>query len=403
MAESKLWTNDFIIIGLVNFLTAINFYLLMVVVSGYAMQKFGSSPGEAGFSASIFIGGALCARLLSGRWITQYGFKKTLYIGAGLSLVMTLLYFAANGFIPLLLIRFLHGAAFGITTTSAGTIVANIIPRDRSGEGIGYYGLSQTIATAIGPFLGIFLYQHGSFDMIFTACTVAAAAGLVAVPILSLDEISVTVTKERAGETKRFRLGNFVEIKVIPISLICMLVFICYSSVVSFLTVYTQTIKLVDAASIFFIVYAAVIILTRPAVGRWFDAKGENSIMYSAIIVLTAGMATLSHTTHSYTLLLAGAFIGFGVGAIQSSTQAISVKITPRHRLGLANSTYFMLCDIGMALGPILAGLVVPYTNYRGMYLGMSLVSLLCLLLYYWLHGKEQRSLQLDRIEFERS
>ena len=125
--------------------------------------------------------------------------------------------------------------------------------------------------------------------------------------------------------------------------------------------------------------------------------------MYSAIIVLTAGMATLSHTTHSYTLLLAGAFIGFGVGAIQSSTQAISVKITPRHRLGLANSTYFMLCDIGMALGPILAGLVVPYTNYRGMYVGMSLVSLLCLLLYYWLHGKEQRSLQLDRIEFERS
>lgn len=239
--------------------------------------------------------------------------------------------------------------------------------------------------------------------MIFTVCTVAAAAGLMAAPVLSLDKISVTVTKEQGGEIQKFKLGNFVEIKVIPISLICMLVFICYSSVVSFLTVYAQTIQLVDVASFFFIVYAGIIILTRPAVGRWFDAKGENSIMYSAIIVLTAGMAILSQTTHSYTLLLAGAFIGFGVGAIQSSTQAISVKITPRHRLGLANSTYFMLCDIGMALGPILAGLAIPYTNFRGMYVGMSLVSLLCLLLYYWLHGKEQRSLQLDRVELERS
>lgn len=386
--NSKLWTKDFVVIFIENFLAALSFYLLMIVMSGYAMSKFDSSPGEAGFSASIFIIGGLIARLFLGRWIGQIGHKKTLCAGVILSLIMTVLYFGVNSIILLLTVRFFHGVGFGITTTATATIVANIIPMGRKGEGISYFGLSQILATAIGPFLGMFISQHGSFSTIFATCVIASAISLVFLPVLSsLNKMDLT--KEQSNKMKGFKFNNFFESRVIPISIIAMSIFICYSSVVSFLEVYSREINLVNAASFFFIVYAAVILVSRPIIGRLFDLKGENAIMYPAILIFTIGMLLFSQTHHGYTLLLAGALIGLGFGAIQSSTQAISVKITPQHRMGLANSTYFAFSDIGMGLGPLVVGFIIPFTGYRGIYMVLAIFAAVCLLLYYLLYGKK--------------
>jgi len=181
----------------------------MVVISEYAMSKFDSSPSEAGLSASIFIIGGLVARLFSGKWIARIGHKKTLYAGVILGLVMTLLYFGIRSIILLLAVRFLHGATFGITTIATGTIVANIIPKERSGEGIGYFGLSQTIATAVGPFIGMFLSRHGSHSIIFAACAIAAAVSLVITLFLYVHELELT--KEQLEEMKGFKFNNFFE------------------------------------------------------------------------------------------------------------------------------------------------------------------------------------------------
>ncbi|MCE5215423.1 MFS transporter [bacterium] len=376
------------LVSLVNFLVALNFYLLMIVVSGYAMERFGASPSEAGLSASIFIIGGLAARLLCGKWIGRVGYKRALYVGVILNLLMTVSYFGANSFVLLLAVRLLHGAAFGITTTTTATIVGSIVPKERSGEGIGYYGLSQILATAVGPFLGIFISQRGSFGMIFAACAVASAISLVVTPLLSI--AGTQLTREQLAEMKGFKLSNLVEARVIPISTVAMLIFLCYSSVVSFLTVYAKQIRLVDAASFFFLVYAVVILISRPFVGRLFDVKGENSIMYSAIAAFAVGMVLFSQAHHGYTLLMAGGLIGLGFGAIQSSTQAISVKMTPRHRMGLANSTYYTLSDVGMGVGPLMVGFVVPFAGYRGMYMVVAGVAAACLLLYYMLHGRKE-------------
>jgi MFS family permease len=167
MRKPKLWTKDFFIITFVQLFFALNFYLLMIIISVFATDKFDSSPSVAGLAASIFVIGSLFARFLTGRWIERIGRKKTLYGGLLLGVVMTLLYFVANNIFSLLVIRLLHGASFGIITTTAAIIVASIIPIERRGEGIGYFALSVTLATAIGPFLGMFLSQHGNYDVIF--------------------------------------------------------------------------------------------------------------------------------------------------------------------------------------------------------------------------------------------
>lgn len=387
MNQSKLWTKDFLILAFVNFFVALNFYLLMVVMSVFAMDRFGSSPSQAGLAASIYVIGALFARLFSGNWIERIGRRKLLFIGLILALMMSLSYFKMTNVSSLLTIRFLHGVAFGLSGTALATIVTSIIPMERRGEGIGYYMLSVTLATALGPFLGMFLSQYGSFNLIFMACSIFATLSLLVSFFLNIPEIQLT--QEYLEEIKGFRWSNFFEIKAVPISIVCAVIYLVYSSLTSFLTAYSKEINLTETASFFFIVFAIAILLSRPFTGRLFDSKGENTTMYPAILVFMLGMFLLSQAHEGYTLLFAGALIGLGFGVVQASGQAISVKVTPSHRIGLANSTFYMFLDFGSGIGPVILGLIIPFTGYRGMYLFMGILMFFCLFLYYLLHGSK--------------
>lgn len=396
MNKTKLWSKNFIIVTLTNFFIALNYYLLMVVMVSYSMKTFAASPSEAGLASSIFIIGSLVARLFAGSLIERVGRRKMLIMGTFLSLAMTLLYFVVNNMWFLYIIRFFHGTAYGIAATATGTIVANIIPKHRQGEGIGYYMLSMTLATAIGPFLGIFFIKHGSFRVIFIACTISAILSIANAFILSTSEIKLT--NEQIEAMKEFKWGNFFESKAIPISIVCGIIYFGYSSILCFLSSYSKEINLVDAASFFFVVYAVVILVSRTFTGRLYDSKGENIIMYPAIFLFMVGMILLSQAHHGITLLFAGAFLGYGVGVIQSCGQAIAVKLTPPYRFGLAVSTFFIFADIGVGIGPFVLGLFIPFTGYRGVFMAMAILSFVCIFLYYLLHGRKVRNGKVETL-----
>jgi len=393
--KPKLWTKEYVIVSLVNFLTVLNFFMLMTAVAGYSMNKFHSSPGEAGFIVSIFVIGAIVARLFTGKWIARVGYKRMLVIGVIACVAATLLYFKVTNVLFLLVVRLCHGAAFGMTATSAATIIADIVPGERRGEGIGYHALSQTLATSIGPFIGIFLSRQGSYSAIFSICAGVSAIGLAVTPFISLRKMEIT--EEQRKGMRGFKLDNFIESRVIPVSIVNLIMSMAYASIVCFLSVYSKEIKLVNAAGFFFIVYPAAVLFSRPFVGRLFDVKGENSVMYPAILLFSGGLFLLSQSYYGYALLCAAVFVGFGFGTIQCSTQAIAAKISPRHRLGQANSTYFMFLDMGMFLGPLLVGFMIPVTGFRNMYMVVAGVVFLCVLLYYLLHGKTANSLPIHR------
>ena len=107
VAGGNLWTRSFVIIWLVNFLNAVCFLLLMIVMSKVATDRFDASPAMAGLSASIFVIGAFVLRPVLGKRIHQIGQTKTLYIGSFLSVAFTLAYFAVSSNELLLLMRFL--------------------------------------------------------------------------------------------------------------------------------------------------------------------------------------------------------------------------------------------------------------------------------------------------------
>jgi MFS family permease len=389
MDKPKLCTKNFLIISTANFFLYFTYYLLMVTITIFAAEKFHASPSEAGLASGIFVIGILIARILCGRYIDQIGWGKMLYIGFILFLITTCLYLLVNNMGFLLINRFLNGAAMGIASTATGTIVAKIIPDERRGEGTGYYTLSLTVAAAIGPFLGMFITEHATFYMNFIVCIIFLAFSFIAVFFVKVPKLEFTKEQLSNRKGKGFSLHNFFEVKAIPISIVATIIALGYSSILTFITSYARQINLIDVGSFFFIVYAVFVLVSRPFTGRLFDKKGENFVMYPAILLFAIALFFLSQTHKGFSLLLAGALFGLGYGTTSSSVQAIAVKVSPKHRIGLATSTNFIFQDLGIGIGPFILGYFVPLIGYRGLYMMMAVVAFICLFLYYFLHGRK--------------
>ncbi len=292
--------------------------------------------------------------------------------------------------------RLLHGVAAGMIGTATGTIAAQIIPAVRKAEGIGYYSMSAALATAIGPFIGLYLTQHTTFQTIFIFSIVLGIISFITSLFVYVPAVTATAKQPPETQGEGFKLSNFIEPKAVPIAIITLVIAFCYSSVLSFIKFYANEINLVSAASFFFLVYSIAVLFSRPFTGRLMDSKGANYIMYPGFVILAGGMLLLSAVDSGFMLLIAGALIGLGFGNMQSSTQAIAVKLTPLHRMGLATSTFFIALDAGLGFGPYLLGFIIPVTGYRSLYLFLGVTVLVSTVLYYFLHGKKDHGLRAN-------
>ena len=415
-AREKLWTKNFLLGCAVNFLLMVNYYGLMVVVADYAMKTYDAPAATAGLAASIFIIGALIARLVSGRIMDRVGRKRLLVIGAVFEVAFSVLYLAGLGFWLLFALRLLHGIAYGMCSTTIGTVVTALVPDSRKGEGVGYYMLSVTLGAAIGPFLGMFLTQNAGFQVLFVATATVAALCLLAIaqlrvpkafasPAASAQETSGVARSEREERasgfhTARPRIENYLETSIIPISAVCALLFFCYSSLLAFLTPFAAENGLETPASFFFVVYALATFVTRPFTGKLFDRKGDRIVMIPAFIAFILGMGLLATVNQPAAMLVSAALLGFGVGTVQASGLALAVRITPDNRLSLANSTFYIMLDIGVGIGPLLLGIVQPFWGYRGLFQAMSTVAIVALAAYLLVsrkHGKMRQKLESQR------
>ncbi|MFD2830767.1 MFS transporter [Corticicoccus populi] len=381
----KIWTKDFLLITFVNFLMYIIHYSLIVTMTIFTIEKYHASEGMGGLAAGIFIIGMLFGRLYAGKYIDQVQPKNILLIGLFASVITIALYFTIHSLVILMLVRFLHGIAFGISSTSTGAIASKIVPESRKGTGIGYYALSTTVASAIGPFIGILINGELGYQVNFVFCLSVIIFSL----LMSVFVNKVPVTPVSAAENESVKgISKYLQKEALPISIVAVFVGVAYAGVLSFLTAYTETIGLVTVASFFFIVYAVSTLVTRPFTGKIFDYYGENKVMYPAFISFIIGLSILGLSTTGFTLLLSAVFIGIGYGTLIPSSQAIAVKAAPKEKIGLATSTFYMLADLGAGFSPFILGLLIPVLGYRHLYLALSVLVLLLIGLYYILHGR---------------
>lgn len=389
MQEQKLWTKDFITISIINFILMLAMYLLLVTIAPFAVEQYGASTSMAGLVSGIFIIGTLIARIFSGGLIGKVGGKRMLFIGLLVSTIATAFYFGSANMQLLLANRLFHGIGLGIASTATGTMIAQAIPASRRGEGIGYFSMSTVMATAIGPFFGIFMSQHYPFRMLFVLCLTLSIVTLVMFFFVN-ETVKPTALNKPVVAKKRIDLSNFIEKKALPISIITLFVALAYSGVLSFISFYAKEINLVQVASFFFLVYAMVVLLSRPFSGKLLDVKGAKFVVIPSLVLFALGMILLSQTHSGIMLLAAGAIFGLGYGNFQSCAQAIALKGISVERLGIATSTFYIFLDSGLGFGPYFLGVVVPSLGYRGMYEVLTLVIVLSLVAFVYLFRKRK-------------
>ncbi|MBO0958872.1 MFS transporter [Neobacillus sp. MM2021_6] len=389
MIKPKLWSKDFISVSLSNFFLFLTFYILLVTLPSYAMDELHSSSSVAGLMTTVFLLSAIISRPLAGQWLESKGHKKVLLIALVLFAGASLLYFFPTSIIGFLVVRLVHGIGFGMATTAVGTIVADIIPVSRRGEGMGYFVMSTNMAMVIGPFVGLLAIQQWGSSILFILSVVVAVGSL-------LTGLSVGIKKpvqpaEKAISSS-FSFRNLFEASAIPIALVGSFMAIVYSALLSFVSIYANQIHLANVASLFFVVYAIVLLLSRPFTGKWLDQYGPNVISFPCIALFAIGMLVLSQSTGAGTFLLSAGLIGLGWGTLFPTFQTIAIQDAEPRKRGLATATFLSIYDTGIALGSFIVGIIAVKMDYSTLYFFCSFYILIGMVLYYFLHTKKQRS-----------
>ena len=385
MNRKPLWTKDYISVCLSSFFVFITFYILLTSLPIYVLDHLHGTDSQIGLVVTAFLLSAILCRPFSGKWIEDFGRKKMLWISLTIFLASTVLYVWIESFPLLLLLRFIHGFGFGMVTTVLGTIVADLIPDQRRGEGMGYYAMAMNLAMVAGPFIGLFVAQRTDFIVVFYICITASVLAAVFAYIARFSDQSQGAVKL---PPQKMSFRSLFEVSTLKIAFIAGVLSLAYSALISFISVYAKGLGLEEAASYFFVVYAAAIIISRPFTGKLFDLKGENIIIYPGIILFAVGLVLLSQADTTASLLISGAVVGLGFGSITPSFQAVAINKAAPHRRGAATATYFTLFDGGFALGSFSMGMLAATAGYSMLYLYCAGIAVISLPLYHFLHGR---------------
>jgi MFS family permease len=387
LLKPKLWTKNFIGIAIANFLAFTTFYYLLVTLPIYTLQGLKGNESDAGLIVTIFLIASIITRPFAGKWIEKIGKYPVFLIAFLIVCVSSFFYFITQSVTTLLMLRFFHGIGFGMATTATGAIVADLIPESRKGEGMGYYGLTLNLAMVVGPFLGLTIMQHSGTNTMFLINASLAIFALIAGFFVRIPKKLVTqnITNELM---KNKGAKSLFEVSALPISLVSAFFALAYSSIVSFVSIYAKAIGLVETASYFFVVYAIVLLISRPFTGKWFDLYGANKIIYPAILLFAIGTYLLSVSTSSLLFLFSAALIGLGWGTIFPSLQTIAIQIAPTEKRALATATFLSIFDFGFGIGSFLFGLATVKIGYGSLYFYSTFLVLAGIGVYYFLHGK---------------
>lgn len=376
--REKLWTKSFIMLTISYLLLFLCLQMLLAPFPTYAKERFHPGDFTVSLVTSLFALAAIVTRFVMIPVMRKVHRNAVLITGLIIAGAATALYSFANTMLLLLLLRIAFGVGFGMASTVMPTLVSQIIPKHRIGEGIGYFGLSTSLAMSIGPMIGLSVLSGFGFPWLTLLGTVAV--GLIIPLLLFTRSIPPQpATAPAAGEPHAAKLP-FPKSIILPAAL-NMLISVTYGGLLGFLALFGAEIHLAQIG-LFFLFNAFTVLVIRPISGRIFDSRGPAAVLIPASLVVFASLLALSFT-HSLSLLIVSALLyGLGFGAIQPTTQAWMLRETPPKQHGMVNSLYYNSLDLGVAVGSMLLGVVASATSYSQMYRYSSFVMILFLLVF---------------------
>lgn len=376
----RLFTPTFIGLAVANFCNAMIFFLLVPTMAGYAADEFGASAAVGGALASVFFVGGLAARLLSGWLADKLGTRSLARLAAVGYLITTAAYLVAPGLAATFVVRFLNGVGFGLLGSALATGVMMTMPIGRRSEGSGWFGIGLSISIGIGPFLALTL-ARGSDGMRAVFWMAIACAAVAVVLVMVFGKGLPGQIRRVPGTTDR-RSPGLLDRRAMGLGVVMLLGGISNSVVVAFLDPATRGTDLAAAASIFFLVYAAVVLVWRPAGGLLQDRVGERLVLGPCLAALAIALALVGVADRAWLLLVAAVVFGIGWGTMTTGGQAAAVARVPQDRTGNAIATFYFMLDLGTGVGPIVLGLLIEPWGYPAVFLVGAALALVALPIY---------------------
>ena len=371
-SEPKLWTRDFVLIILINFLVFMN-HLMILSTFPFYVEHLGGSEAMAGLAAALFSIVAVLCRPFIG-WMLDCGKRKSiLLVGLAGMALMPVGYLVFSVLYLAFISRLLHGASLAFSNTSTATVATDVIPQPRFAEGMGMFGLATALATACAPALGLALMDRLGFAALFLTATGCALLSLLFLALLKTPPVRV--------ERKPLQFNGLLDKDALPASATALVFMLTYGALEHFTANFAAEQGL-PSGGLFFTIMAVVLLLTRLSAGKVTDRHGESVFAYTCNLAMLAAFLLMGLVPNVYTYLLSAVLAGYGFGGLEPALQSMAVAIAPPERRGSANSTFLCAYDVGIGVGGGIAGTLISSFGYGRMFVLMSIFNLLAILIY---------------------
>ena len=343
-----------------NFSMSFAFYLLTPLLPLYLTDRFGASKDMIGLVLSGYTITALLVRPFSGFLVDSFPRKRVLLISLFFYFICFSGYLAAGTLLLFAIVRTMHGAPFGACTVANSTMAIDVLPSSRRNEGIGYYGLSNNVATAIAPTVGIFLYRYtANFELLFWLAFLVAGVGFIADYTIKTPQKPVQTIK------LSWSLDRFFLLKGWAIGVNMAFFGLCYGVLSNYLAIYGKEIlNITGGTGTYFMLLAIGLIISRIQGGRMLRKGRLTHNAAEGIIISTIGYTLFVACPNMVGYYGSALLIGLGNGHMWPASQNMIIAMAQNNQRGTANSTILTSWDLGMGLGVLLGGAIVEYADY---------------------------------------
>lgn len=348
MTEEKQLSRDRFLILAVAFFYIFNQNLCTPLIVGFS-KSIGASATITVMAGSILNLVSLLCRPFVGELSDTVEKHKVAALGLFLMTVASAGYMLTKSGVVLILLRVIGGVGFATCSVCMSTWLAELLPKNKLGSGMGMYGLMLALSMAVGPTLGVIFYTNFGYSFAFLLSTVFSAIGLCCIPFIK--------TKSPVAERSRQK-RSLINKDVIPVAIILMIFTIPQMATQAYLISYVEAKGLIVSTSLYFPAYAAFLVLLRFVLKRYLDTVDFKVFYFTGLVSELVALVALWFMNSDILLVIAALGSAAGYGIMSTVCQATAIKLAGAHNAAVSNSTYYVGLDVGMILGPLLGGLL---------------------------------------------
>lgn len=377
--QEKLWNSNYLKVWIANFMIFFSFMLLTPLLPLYLKETFAADKQTIGMVLSGYTLLALLIRPFGGFFVDSFPRKKVLLICYGLFTIFFGGYLMAGSLLLFTLVRTLHGAPFGASTVANSTVAIDVLHPTRRAEGIGYYGLSNNIASAIAPALAIYILNiTHNYQLLFWLAFLTSAIGLGINATLQLNPRELIKDKPKISLDRFFLLKGWSE----GLSMICLS--FSYGVTATYVAIYgKETLNISGGSAIFFMLLSIGLILSRLVGSRTLRQGKITQNASVGILISLCGYLMFALLQNPIGYYGSAFIVGLGNGHMWPAYQTMFLNLAPHTQRGTANSSILISWDIGVGLGILVGGVIAEHFGYQQAFIASALVNLVGILIFF--------------------